>query len=122
VTEYATSVSSERFVELVTADDALLGFCRLSLPLSAAEACVAELRGQALIRELHVYGASLALGQAPRGDAQHRGYGTQLLAEAARLARAHGFAGLAVISAVGTRPYYRARGFTEGELYQHLAL
>jgi elongator complex protein 3 len=122
VTEYATSVSEERFIELVTDDDALLGFCRLSLPLTAAEPGLAELQGSALIRELHVYGASLALGQASRADAQHRGYGTSLLIQAAQLAAAAGYADLAVISAVGTRPYYRARGFGDGELYQHLPL
>jgi elongator complex protein 3 len=122
VTEYDSSVSRERFIELVTEDDALLGFCRLSLPLMAAECALEELRGSALIRELHVYGASLALGQAPRSDAQHRGYGTRLLREAAQLAAAAGFRDLAVISAVGTRPYYRARGFRDGELYQHLPL
>ena len=122
VTEYETSVSTERFIELVTEDDALLGFCRLSLPLVAAEEALLELQGSALIRELHVYGASLALGQLPRSDAQHRGYGTRLLTEAAQLAAAAGFRSLAVISAVGTRPYYRARGFSDGELYQHLPL
>jgi elongator complex protein 3 len=121
VTEYDSSVSREHFVELVTHEEALLGFCRLSLPAAGA-APLAELQGSALIRELHVYGASLALGQTPRGDAQHRGYGTQLLAEAAKRAAAHGFRSLAVISAVGTRPYYRARGFRDGELYQHLPL
>jgi elongator complex protein 3 len=125
VTAYDTSVSQERFIELTTDDDALLGFCRLSLPKAEAPLTAAglpELRGSALIRELHVYGASLALGQAPGGDAQHRGYGTRLLREAAALAAAHGFSNLAVISAVGTRPYYRARGFVNGELYQHLPL
>jgi len=122
VTDYETSVSTERFIELVTDSDALLGFCRLSLPLAAAEAAVAELQGSAVIRELHVYGASLALGQAPRADAQHRGYGTRLLQEAAQLAAAAGFRDLAVISAVGTRPYYRARGFRDGALYQHLVV
>jgi elongator complex protein 3 len=123
VTEYVTSISEERFIELVTDDDALLGFCRLSLPLTAATTSgIAELQGSALIRELHVYGASLALGQAPGGDAQHRGYGTRLLTEAAQLAAANGFRDLAVISAVGTRAYYRARGFLDAELYQHLPL
>jgi elongator complex protein 3 len=128
VTEYTTGVSEERFIELATAEDALLGFCRLSLPLrSAADlplaaANIAELQGSALIRELHVYGASLALGQAPGGDAQHRGYGTWLLTEAAQQAAAQGFCDLAVISAIGTRPYYRARGFRDGELYQHMSL
>jgi elongator complex protein 3 len=43
--------------------------------------------------------------------------GSQLLLEAERIARDHNFQGLAVISAVGTREYYAARGFEMGELY-----
>jgi elongator complex protein 3 len=31
-----------------------------------------------------------------------------------------GFTRLSVISAVGTRAYYRALGFSDGSLYQHL--
>jgi elongator complex protein 3 len=120
VTVYPTSVSSEHFIELVTQADQLLGFCRLSLP--SAPGFIAEIASSALIRELHVYGASLALGQAPRDNAQHQGFGTRLLAEAARQAREHGFGDLGVISAVGTREYYRARGFCDGSLYQHRAL
>lgn len=119
-TPYATSVSQERFIELVTDDDQLLGFCRLSLP--TAPGFIPEIAHSALIRELHVYGASLAIGQAPGDNAQHQGFGKRLLQEAARQAREHGFSSLAVISAVGTREYYRARGFTDGALYQHLAL
>jgi len=69
-----------------------------------------------------VYGASLALGEASSARAQHRGFGTRLLEEAARQARAAGYEDLAVISAVGTRPYYRERGFHDGELYQHRPL
>jgi elongator complex protein 3 len=37
---------------------------------------------------------------------------------AVELAREHGYARLAVISAVGTRGYYRKRGFADGTLYQ----
>ena len=50
--------------------------------------------------------------------AQHIGLGTRLLDQAAQIARQHGFQRLAVISAVGTRAYYRSRGFTHGDLYQ----
>ena len=39
-----------------------------------------------------------------------------------RIARARGFLGLAVISAVGTRDYYAARGFRQGELYMRKPL
>ncbi|MET0385498.1 MAG: tRNA uridine(34) 5-carboxymethylaminomethyl modification radical SAM/GNAT enzyme Elp3, partial [Polyangiales bacterium] len=123
VTRYETSVSEEHFLELVTAGDRLLGFCRLSLPLAAAGVePLAELARSAVIRELHVYGASLALGAEAGERAQHRGFGTWLLDEAARVAAAAGFKDVAVISAVGTRPYYRARGFVDGVLYQHRTL
>ena len=70
------------------------------------------------MRELHVYGQSLRLGEAAPGSAQHLGLGTRLLERAAGLARAAGHARLAVISATGTRDYYRQRGFVDGERYQ----
>lgn len=119
-TAYATGVSEERFIEFTTEADQLLGFCRLSLP--ALPNFVPELARSALIRELHVYGASLAIGQSPGVHAQHQGLGTRLLQEAERQASAAGFEDLAVISAVGTRVYYRARGFSDGALYQHKPL
>ena len=33
-----------------------------------------------------------------------------------------GFRDLAVVSAIGTRAYYRGLGFTDGRMYQHLPL
>jgi elongator complex protein 3 len=90
--------------------------------LPAQPSRVAELGSRALIRELHVYGEALDLGARTQARAQHRGLGQQLIAEAAQRARAHGYGQLAVISATGTRPYYRRLGFEDGELYQHLAL
>jgi elongator complex protein 3 len=116
-TTYATSVGDELFLEYATADDRLVAFLRLSLP--AGPGSVAELSGSAVIREVHVYGASLPLGARDPGGAQHAGLGRALLGHAARHARARGCARLAVISAVGTREYYRAQGFTDGDLYQH---
>ena len=118
-TTYATPVGDEWFLEYATRDDRLVAFLRLSLP--AGPGFVSELSGRAVIRELHVYGASLPLGTRDALGAQHAGLGRALLDEAARRARARGYAGLAVISAVGTRQYYRAQGFTDGELYQHRA-
>ena len=69
------------------------------------------------MREVHVYGPALELGARREGAAQHAGLGTRLLDEAQRIARQEGFRRLAVIAAVGTRPYYRERGFDQGELY-----
>ena len=117
---YATADGEERFLEWCTPDDRIAAFLRLSLPRGGAPH--AELEGAAIVRELHVYGPSLPLAERARGSAQHAGLGQRLLAEAARRARAVGFGALAVISAVGTREYYRARGFADGELYPRRAL
>jgi elongator complex protein 3 (tRNA carboxymethyluridine synthase) len=117
--EYATSGGEEHFLEFATRDDRLVAFLRLSLPHGPAPA--RELDGSALIREVHVYGASLPLGA--RGPApQHAGLGRALVREAARRAASRGYRDLGVISAIGTRPWYRALGFADDELYQHLPL
>jgi elongator complex protein 3 len=119
-TSYETSIGEERFIEFVTPDDRILGFCRLALP--AAPSFIHELAHAALLREVHVYGASLALGDRREGRAQHQGLGARLIDEAAAQARERGYGTLSVISAIGTRGYYRRRGFTDGELYQHRAI
>ena len=113
--DYDTDATRECFLSYVTSEDRLVGFLRLSLPRD--EPPIAELSGCAVVRELHVYGPALELGASRAGAAQHAGLGTRLLEEARRIARAEGFGRLAVIAAVGTRPYYRERGFEQGELY-----
>nr|HID14597.1 tRNA uridine(34) 5-carboxymethylaminomethyl modification radical SAM/GNAT enzyme Elp3 [Anaerolineae bacterium] len=113
--DYETDATRECFLSYVTPEDRLVGFLRLSLPRT--EPPIAELSGCAVIRELHVYGPALELGARQEGAAQHAGLGTRLLDEARRIARQEGFNRLAVIAAVGTRPYYRERGFEQGELY-----
>jgi elongator complex protein 3 len=131
VTEYETSVGTECFFEYVTPDDRILAFLRLSLPERtsavplddiAGEPGLSELAGSAMIREVHVYGASVGLGQRIGEQAQHRGLGTRLVGDAVRRAGADGFENLAVISAVGTRRWYRRLGFADGPLYQHRRL
>ena len=79
------------------------------------------LMGYGLLRILQIAFAELRDWVFAR-VAQHAGLGRALVDEAARLARAAGFADLAVISAVGTRAYYRGLGFCDGALYQHFAL
>ncbi len=115
---YHADYAEEHFLSFDTPDDHLAGFVRLSLPTpEAPETGIEELRGAALIREVHVYGQSLPVGAAREGAAQHVGLGTRLLAEAERIARARGFRRMAVIAAVGTRRYYLERGFERGALY-----
>jgi elongator complex protein 3 len=123
---YETTGGREQFLSFETDDDRLAGFLRLSLPSPEAAALTGmeELGPEtAIIREVHVYGPVVRLGdEATRGEAQHAGLGTQLIQEAERRARAAGYSRLAVISAIGTRGYYRKLGFEAGELYMAKAL
>lgn len=114
---YTARGAQELFLSFVTTDDRLAGFLRLCLPTGDAPASLDDLHGAAIIREVHVYGQSLAVGSDQPGAAQHAGMGTRLLLLAEENARAHGFHRLAVISAIGTRRYYLDRGFERGALY-----
>jgi elongator complex protein 3 len=115
---YQADNAEEHFISYVTPDDKLAGFIRLSLPSKTApQTQLNDLNGAALIREVHVYGQSLPVGEEKSGAAQHAGLGTNLLQEAERIAKENGFKRMAVISAIGTREYYLDRGFERGELY-----
>jgi len=127
---YTTSVSNEHFLQWVTTDNKIAGFCRLSLPhwdkltAGTCDVSVDELLvqpGQAMIRELHVYGQALSLGSEGM-SAQHQGLGQKLLAKASSIAADEGYTSLNVISSIGTRAYYRAQGFTDAGLYQKKTL
>jgi elongator complex protein 3 len=115
---YQAGTAEEHFISFITPDDKLAGFVRLSLPVKDASLTgMPDLDNAALIREVHVYGQSLAVGDEQTGAAQHLGLGTHLLEEADKVARTRGFSRMAVISAIGTRHYYLDRGFERGEYY-----
>lgn len=124
VTTYRTDATTEHFLSYVTPGGKIAGFLRLSLRSDdvSREEVLDELNGAAVIREVHVYGPALELGAASQGEAQHLGLGTRLIEQAASLARGAGARRLAVISAIGTREYYRHLGFEMGELYMARAL
>jgi len=66
----------------------------------------------ALIRELHVFGPEVPLGERRAQAAQHRGLGEKLLREAERIVGEEFHAGkLNVLSGVGARGYYRSLGY-----------
>ncbi len=111
--DYDTSVGREHFLQFVTPEDRIAAFLRLSLPVSG---------GGAMIREVHVYGVAADLREHSPRKAQHSGLGRRLVERAAWLAAEAGHRELAVISAVGTRDYYRALGFHDRGLYQYRML
>ena len=115
---YQADFAEEHFISCVTPDDKLAGFLRLSLPAKEApKTGMDDLEGAAIIREVHVHGQSLQVGQERRGSAQHIGLGTALMQRAEEIACERGYRRMAVISAIGTRRYYLERGFGRGELY-----
>ncbi|GAH67341.1 unnamed protein product, partial [marine sediment metagenome] len=63
----------------------------------------------AMVRELHVFGSEVPLGEKQSGAAQHRGLGGELLKEAERIAREEFKAQkMAVLSGIGARDYFRS--------------
>ena len=113
--QYAAGGGTEQFLSVEDPEqDLLVGFLRLRFPGSPRRS---ELDDAAIVRELHVYGNEVGLGE--RGDQfQHQGHGRRLLHEAERRAREAGFAKLAVIAGVGAREYYRQElGYTQDGPY-----
>ncbi|MEM2855958.1 MAG: tRNA uridine(34) 5-carboxymethylaminomethyl modification radical SAM/GNAT enzyme Elp3 [Candidatus Nitrosocaldaceae archaeon] len=108
--EYEASDGKEFFISLED-EDTLLGFVRLRLP--SKDAHRDEIRGfrSAIVRELHVYGRALALGERDPSSYQHKGYGALLMNEAENVALKHKREKIIVISAIGTREYYKRLGY-----------
>jgi ELP3 family radical SAM enzyme/protein acetyltransferase len=120
VRSYFAQDGMEYFVSWESEDEQVLfGFLRLRIPKYAeTHEVFPELAQTALIRELHVYGRTFAVGdQAKNGKsgdtpvAQHLGIGQKLLVAAENLAKYEGYMKLAVISGVGVRNYYERFGY-----------
>jgi elongator complex protein 3 len=63
----------------------------------------------AMVRELHVFGQEVPLGEQYDGATQHRGLGLELLKEAERIAKDEFQARkIAILSGVGAREYFRS--------------
>ncbi|MFB6297337.1 MAG: tRNA uridine(34) 5-carboxymethylaminomethyl modification radical SAM/GNAT enzyme Elp3 [Salinirussus sp.] len=105
-TRYEAGGGTELFVSFEDRDaDLLVGFCRLRFPNDPVRK---ELEGAAVVRELHVYGTEVGVGEAGGASAhQHQGYGRRLLRRAEELAAEAGYRKLAVLSGIGVRRYYR---------------
>jgi elongator complex protein 3 len=120
ITKYETKKSTEYFIEFVTSQDKLCGFLRLSLPKIKPQ--LDEISDSAMIREIHVYGQSMEISKSGVEGVQHLGLGEKLIETASEIVSANKFQKLSVISAIGTRVYYRKKGFVDGALYMHKTL
>jgi elongator complex protein 3 len=116
--DYIASGGREIFLsyESKGGGDTILGFLRLR---KVARPHRDELDGSTVVRELHIYGQVINIGRSDRGDSyQHRGLGMKLLSEAERISKEElGVNKIAVISAVGTRQYYKKLGYLQDGPY-----
>jgi elongator complex protein 3 len=98
--EYDASRGKEIFLEIVNKDNLLFGLLRLRLD-----------GNEAMIRELHVYGPSVIIGNHEQEKFQHKGFGKQLMDEAERIAKNKKASKIRVISGIGVREYYKKIGY-----------
>lgn len=115
--DYKASNGDEVFLSFEDRkQDVLIGFLRLRIPYKPFRPEITP--KTALVRELHVYGPLLELGEKPEFEWQHRGYGRELLVEAEKIARREfNMNKILVTSGVGVRSYYRKFGYNKIGVY-----
>ncbi|MEM3698185.1 MAG: tRNA uridine(34) 5-carboxymethylaminomethyl modification radical SAM/GNAT enzyme Elp3, partial [Candidatus Bathyarchaeia archaeon] len=119
VTKYLASEGEEIFISVEDrVNDVLVGYLRLRVP--SAKAHRPEIRAEpcAIVRELHVYGPLVPVGKHLAKAWQHKGYGGILLAEAERITKEeYDLKKILVISALGTKEYYKRFGYNYDGVY-----
>ena len=116
ISEYPASQGREYFLSFDSPDEKVLyAFLRLRINDRPQDNFLPELRGAALIRELHTYGQLTAIGD--EGEVQHSGLGKRLLKQAEEIARQNGLKKIAVISGIGVRSYYKKFGYELQDSY-----
>jgi len=123
-TTYEASEGEEIFISAEDREnDVLIGYLRLRIP--SAEAHRPEITAEpcSIVRELHVYGPVVPVGNHQAKAWQHKGYGQQLLAEAEHITREeYNRNKIVVISALGTKQYYKRLGYHHDGPYMSQAL
>jgi histone acetyltransferase (RNA polymerase elongator complex component) len=87
----------------------IYGFLRLRFDKDPGGDFIPEIKGCALIREVHVYGTSLGINleHSDSSGSQHRGFGKLLVKTAEIIVKEAGYKKIAIIAGVGTREYYK---------------
>ena len=108
---YDSSGGKEVFLSFEDEDESIYGFLRLRKPSNDAHRD--EVKDTCIVRELHVYGKSLKIGEKEENEIQHSGFGKKLMSEAEKISKEEFDAKkILVISAVGTREYYQKLGYS----------
>ena len=118
-TRYAASEGEEIFISAEEPENNLLiGYLRLRIPSEKAHRQEVKAKPCSIVRELHVYGPLVPVGEHLAKAWQHKGYGGILLSEAERISKENYDAKkVLVISALGTKQYYMRFGYRYDGLY-----
>ena len=109
---YDSSGGKEVFLSYEDKNESIYGFLRLRKPSDKSHRDEIN-QGTCIVREIHVYGKSLKLGEKETDEIQHSGLGKNLMKEAEKISREEFDAKkILVISAVGTREYYQKLGYS----------
>ncbi len=113
VKKYKANGADEYFISIdETKLDKLIGLCRLRTPNKKEKNIFKELEESAIVRELHVYGQKQGLSNKNiSSKTQHHGFGKRLMKKAEEIAKEAKYKKIAVISAIGTREYYKKLGY-----------
>ena len=108
---YTACGGEETFISIEDKnEESIAGFLRFRIP--SQNTFRPEITDKtALIRELHVYGNMIQIGNKNPSIGQHTGFGEKLLNEAENIAIDNGYDEIAIISGIGTRNYYRKFGY-----------
>jgi len=110
--EYDSSNGREAFISFDDEDETIYGFLRLRKPSELAHRDEIT-PNSCIVRELHVFGKSIKIGEHEENSIQHSGLGRKLMDEAEKISKESFDAKkLLVISAVGTREYYKKLGYS----------
>jgi len=123
--DYEASGGREIFLSFEDEKETLFGLLRLRIQSKPIPTLRHELKGNsAIIRELHIYGPEVPLGEKKGEAAQHKGLGKALVREAQRIASEEFQAPqMVVLSGVGAKEYYRSEfGYTSEGDYMVKAL
>jgi elongator complex protein 3 len=118
-TRYEASKGDEIFVSAEDPEsDVLIGYLRLRIPSEEAHRKEVKAAPCSIVRELHIYGSLVPVGRHLAKAWQHKGYGGVLLNEAERISRDdYSFKKILVISALGTKQYYKRFGYDYDGVY-----
>ena len=107
--DYETYGGREIFLSYEDANETLFGLLRLRVN---RELSPLKGEGGVRVRELHVFGSEVPLGEKRERAPQHRGLGEKLLREAERIAQEEFHIDkLSILSGVGSRDYFRSLGY-----------